>query len=186
MDELTEVRLALLNNYTSQATTHGTYLLGLTVLFFAWVSQSGTVEIDARIVFSALILTGMFYIGMRTEYWNFMANTIIGLGYYVNAGHIDFEGMKKITEGRNDITDLEKKRRLDSIVSLASTKDLLVQVQRAAIPSLTSDPNRRPHLFFRFLAWTHYRRRNIVLAIVGCFLGLLLGAYLSLHFGIFQ
>jgi hypothetical protein len=160
-DQLTQVRLALLNNYSSQSITHGTYVIGLSVLFFTWVQVSGfaggsTLSRLVESFLSSFIIMAIVYEGMRTLYWGYLSNMIIGLGYHIKDGRIDFE--KWMEEDWLDDSDRGALR-----VALGYD-DLLLQVQQAASPNLV----RETRTIFKFLRWSHKRshRQSFVLVLL--------------------
>ena len=171
MDELTEVRLALLSNYSSQGMTHGTYLLGLAIGFFAWVEQANAVTHLVWVAGLSLILMGVFYIAMRAVYWNYLSTMVVSIGYFIDEGRISYAKMKENIDKSTYITDEHKARIKADIDYVERLPDVLVRVQASVSPSFNRNATNKPSIPFRFLIWTHERHRNILIAL-SLFLGL--------------
>lgn len=157
-DRLTEARLGLLSTYSSQATTHGTYVISSVVVLLTWLQFSGTLG-WIRDGVASLIFTGIVYSLMRTVYWGTLSTSVINLGEFISNGEIDFSKLEK-----QDYLDDNAKGK---IARAKASDDLLLRAHILSGPTFTQ---KKGISIGSFLLLTHKKRPFLYAVLISSFI----------------
>jgi hypothetical protein len=83
-DDDTQIRIALLDYYSSQEQTHGTYILGVALLMFTLLEVNIQAPWYVRGGLMAVTTFGLLYFGIRALHWAYLSQTIVAIGDKIN------------------------------------------------------------------------------------------------------
>lgn len=163
-DDDTQIRIALLDYYSSQEQTHGTYILGVALLMFTLLETNIQVPWYGRAGLMAATSFGLLYFGFRALHWAYLSQTIVSIGANIN----DIEGflIKEGKVGKDDPILRDPVRKWHSLAAYYTY-----------FPTgAPSEKPRRPKGMARIINF-HVRHKRVWFAWLGVFLVVFLRAF---------